>query len=67
VATPVLAIELQEQLLAQERELYSREGTITVWEDGLVAFECTLGRACIEHDTKHAQAEAVWQDVGFYG
>jgi hypothetical protein len=34
------------QLLALERELDSREGTVVAWEDGLVAFE-------------RAQAEAV--------
>jgi hypothetical protein len=27
-------VELQEQLIALERELDSREGTIAVWEDG---------------------------------
>jgi hypothetical protein len=51
--------ELQEQLLTRERELYSREGAIIAWENGLVASECTLGRACMEHDTKRAQAEVV--------
>jgi hypothetical protein len=33
----VVVIELQGQLLEQERELDSREDVIT-WEDGLVAF-----------------------------
>jgi hypothetical protein len=33
-----VAIELQEQLLAQDRELDSREGAIIVWEEGLAAF-----------------------------
>jgi hypothetical protein len=33
----VVADELQGQLLAQERELDSREGVIAAWEDGLVA------------------------------
>jgi hypothetical protein len=42
--------ELQEQLLAREEELNSREGVITTWEDGLVAFERTLGRACMERN-----------------
>jgi hypothetical protein len=30
----VVSVELQEQLIALERELDSREGTIAVWEDG---------------------------------
>jgi hypothetical protein len=47
-----VAAELQEQLLARERELDSRKGTIAVWKDGLVAFEHTLGRVCIERDTR---------------
>jgi hypothetical protein len=37
-------VELQEQLLAQERELDSREGTIVTWEEGLIAFTRALGR-----------------------
>jgi hypothetical protein len=50
VATSAVAGELRGQLLAWERELDSREGAISVWEDGLVASECTLGRACVDHD-----------------
>jgi hypothetical protein len=45
-------IELQEQVLVRERELDNREGAITMWEDGLVAFECALGRACTEREAK---------------
>jgi hypothetical protein len=52
-------IKLQGQLLAQERELDSREGGIAMWEDGLAALECTLGKVCMEHDTNHVRAEAV--------
>jgi xanthosine utilization system XapX-like protein len=55
----VVAIEVQEQLLAQERELDSREGVIATWEDGLATSEHALGRACMERDAKHIQAEAV--------
>jgi hypothetical protein len=51
-------VELQEQLLARERELESREGAISTWEDGLAAFECALGRAHIERDASRVQAEA---------
>jgi hypothetical protein len=53
-----VANELRDQLLARERELDSREGAITVWGDGLVASKRSLGRACMEHDAEHAQAEA---------
>jgi hypothetical protein len=54
----VVAVEVQEQLLAQERELDSREGVIATWEDGMATFEA-LGRACMERDAEHIQAEAV--------
>jgi hypothetical protein len=43
VAMSVVAVELREMLLTQERELDSREGTIAAWEDGLAAFENALG------------------------
>jgi hypothetical protein len=33
-----------------------------VWEGGLATSECTLGRACIEHNVERTQAEVVWQD-----
>jgi hypothetical protein len=46
-----MAVELQEKLLARERELDSREGTIAVWEDGLVAFERALGKVDMERGT----------------
>jgi hypothetical protein len=51
--------ELWVQLIAQERELDSREGAIIAWEDRLAAFERALGQACMKRDAKHAQAEAV--------
>jgi hypothetical protein len=53
-----VVVELQEWLLARERELDSREGTIVTSDDGLTAFEFALGRACRECDAKGAQAEA---------
>jgi hypothetical protein len=46
-----VADELQEQLLAREWELGSREGAITAWEDGLVDSEHALGRACEERNS----------------
>jgi hypothetical protein len=45
-----VAAEMHEKLLARERELDSREGTITAWKDGLVAFECALERVCMERN-----------------
>jgi hypothetical protein len=54
-----MAVELQEQLLAWERELDGREGTITTWEDGLVAFEYALGRARMECDAERDRAKAI--------
>jgi hypothetical protein len=41
----VVAIELQGQLLAWERELDSREGTIAMWEEGLAVFMHAWGGA----------------------
>jgi hypothetical protein len=58
----VISIELQEQLLAQERELDSREGALVALESDLATSECSLGRACIERDTEGAHAEAIMQD-----
>jgi hypothetical protein len=57
-----VAIELQGQLLAQERELESREGAITMWNDGLVAFEHALGKVHMEWDASRVRAEGVRQD-----
>jgi hypothetical protein len=42
--------------------LGSREGAVIAWEDGLIAIECALGRACMEHHAEHAQTEAVQHD-----
>jgi hypothetical protein len=50
---------LQGQLLTWEMELDSREGATTVWEDGLVAFKCALGKVLTECDTGRVRAEAV--------
>jgi hypothetical protein len=54
-----VAIELRGQLLARERELDSREGAITAWENGLVASECFLGRVCVECDIECDRSEAI--------
>jgi hypothetical protein len=57
-----VAIELQGQLLAQERELESREGAIATWKDGLAAFERALGKVRMECDASCVRAEGVRQD-----
>jgi hypothetical protein len=58
----VVAVELQGQLPAGERELDSREDDVVAREVSLVASECTLGRACAECDTDCDRAEAIHQD-----
>jgi hypothetical protein len=55
----VVIIELQGQLLAQERELDSREGAIVTWEEGLAAFARVLGEVRMECDVSHACVDAV--------
>jgi hypothetical protein len=55
-------VELQEKLLAQKRELDSREGAIVAWEEGMVAFARTLREVHAKHDTSRARADAVQWD-----
>jgi hypothetical protein len=55
-------VELQEKLLAQKRELDSREGAIVAWEEGLVAFPRTLREVHAKRDTSRARADAVQWD-----
>jgi hypothetical protein len=57
-----VTVELQGQLLAQERELDSCEGAIIVWEEGLVAFARALGEVHAERDPSQAPADAVQRD-----
>jgi hypothetical protein len=57
-----VAVKLSGQLLGWERGLDSREGAIVVWENGLAASECALGRAGVECDAKCDQAKAIRQD-----
>jgi hypothetical protein len=52
-------IELQEQLLAWERELDSREVAIVTWEEGLVAFACALGEVSAEFYASRARVDVV--------
>jgi hypothetical protein len=57
-----MAIELQEYLLAQERELDGRKGAIMAREDGLATFECALGRARMKYDAEHGRNKNVQHD-----
>jgi hypothetical protein len=45
-----VAIELQGQHLAWEREIDSKEGAITAWEVGLVTLERAHGKVLTERD-----------------
>jgi hypothetical protein len=58
----VVTVELQGQLLAQERELDSEEGAIVEWEEGLVAFARALEEVCMEHDASHTRVDAIQWD-----
>jgi hypothetical protein len=51
--------ELQEHLLARERELDSREGTVTAWEESLEALACSLVEARAVHDTICTHTDAI--------
>jgi hypothetical protein len=62
MATSVVAVELREQLLAQEREMKSKEGIVAGREDHLAVFECTLGRVHMERDAELTRAKAIRQD-----
>jgi hypothetical protein len=55
-----MAVELQEQLLTQERVPDSREITLMAREDGMVL--SALGRACTNCVTECNRVEAVRQD-----
>jgi hypothetical protein len=53
--------KLQEQHLARERELDSREGIVVAWEESLVAFACTLTEVHVGHDAIHVHMDAIWR------
>jgi hypothetical protein len=55
----VMAIELQEELLARERGLDDQEVTLLAQEDGLVSSEHTLGLARMACDAERDRAETV--------
>jgi hypothetical protein len=54
-----MAVELQEQLLAWERELYSQEGVLMAREDGMATSKRALARAHMECDGECDRAKAV--------
>jgi hypothetical protein len=54
--------ELQDQLLAREKELDNREGAIIVWEESLTTFTCTLGVARVGCDASLAHGSAIRRD-----
>jgi hypothetical protein len=52
-------VKVQEQVLAQWRELDSREGVIVAWEESLTSFARTLGEASAEHYASCTHEDAV--------
>jgi hypothetical protein len=58
----VVTVELQGQLLAQERETDRREGVIITREEGLVAFAHALGAVHAEHDASRVRVDFVQRD-----
>jgi hypothetical protein len=54
--------ELQEQLLAWDRGLDSRDGAIIAWEERVIAFALSLGEVSAERDASCARVDAVWRD-----
>jgi hypothetical protein len=63
--------ELQEQLLARERELDSREGAIVTWEESLLVSARTLREASAESDATRALMATTRRDylaqIGTFG
>jgi hypothetical protein len=55
----VVTVELQGQLLVQERELNSHDGAIITWEEGLASFVHALEEVHAECDAICAHADAV--------
>jgi hypothetical protein len=57
-----VVVELQEQLLARERELDSREGVVVAWKEGLAAFMHMLRVVRAECNASHVCANAIQWD-----
>jgi hypothetical protein len=55
-----VVVELQGQLLVQERELDSSECTVAMWEDGLAYFERTLGKVHKKHESASRPPSGFW-------
>jgi hypothetical protein len=56
-------VELQEQLLAQERELDSRDGTAITWEESLMTFAHEVSEASAECNAIRACAATTQWDI----
>jgi hypothetical protein len=54
-----VAVELQGQLLALERELDSRESVMVAWEERLTAFARALGEVRVERDARRVHADVI--------
>jgi hypothetical protein len=48
----VVAVKLQGQLFAQEREQDSREGALVAWENSLASYECALERVRMKRNAE---------------
>jgi hypothetical protein len=57
-----MIIELQEQLLARERELDNREGAIVAWGESLTVFARALREVTTECDASRTRAAATLWD-----
>jgi hypothetical protein len=57
-----MIVELQEQLLARERELDNREGAIVAWGESLTVFARALGEVTTECDASRTRAAATLWD-----
>jgi hypothetical protein len=62
VPSSAVFVELEDQLLARERELDSREGAIIAWEESQTSFARVLREACMGHDARHANGGVIRYD-----
>jgi hypothetical protein len=58
----VIIIELQEQLLVQEKELDERQNNLVAREDDVVVAERALGRVRMVCNAKHDWVNTILQD-----
>jgi hypothetical protein len=52
-------VEVPQRLRLIREEMNSTKGAIAAWEDGWVATEHALGKACAKHDATCTQIEAI--------